>query len=164
MSPHIATPAGPVGLRPETIADAAFRLALFSASRGPEWARFPQGPALDQLMQMQMRGQTMSYAARHPDARLEIVEWAGAPAGRLAVDRAAGGFVLIDIALVPEARRRGIGTAIIAGLIVEARAAGLPLHLSVAAGNDAARRLYLRLGFAATSQDDAHLHMKWHAP
>ena len=164
MPVEIATPAGTVVLRAETAADAAFRLALFSASRGPEWALFPQGPALDQLMQMQLRGQTMSHAARHPDARLDIVDLDGAPAGRLAVDRAAGGIVLVDIALAPDARGRGIGSAIIAALLAEARDTGRPLRLAVATCNDAALRLYLRLGFAATSQDDAYLHMEWRAP
>ena len=159
----IATPAGPVALRPETAADESFRLALFGASRQPGWALFPPGPALEQLMLMQFRGQAKSYKAQYPDARFEIVEWAGAPAGRLAVDRAAGCITLIDIALAPEVRRRGIGTAILSALIAEALAAGLPLRLSVATGNLAAQRLYRRLGFAMAAQGDAYLQMQWPA-
>ncbi|HEX6939117.1 MAG TPA: GNAT family N-acetyltransferase, partial [Longimicrobiales bacterium] len=51
-----------------------------------------------------------------------------------------------DIALLPEHRGRGIGTALLEALIAEADAAGKPVSIHVEQYNPA-RRLYARLGF-----------------
>ena len=160
----LATPAGPVLLRPETAADMPFRLQLFAASRQPEWALFPPGPMLDQLMQMQFAAQNISYKARFPNGSLQIIELAGAPAGRLATDISAQAVTLVDIALLPDHRSSGIGTAIIAALQTSARQASIPLLLHVADGNEAAHRLYQRLGFVADGPADTHVAMRWPAP
>ena len=53
-----------------------------------------------------------------------------------------------ELFLEPDHRGRGVGAAALALLAKEAEALGvLALHLEVDRGNDAARRLYRRLGF-----------------
>lgn len=55
---------------------------------------------------------------------------------------------ILSVATEPEARRRGIGRALVRALIAEARARNLPrVDLEVRAHNDAARWLYLAEGF-----------------
>ncbi|MBO9707848.1 MAG: GNAT family N-acetyltransferase [Caulobacter sp.] len=156
----VAQPA--FALRPETEADAPFRLALFRASRGPGWDQTLIPPdLLTKIMEQQFHAQTQGYRAAFPDARLEIVMVEGVPAGRLATHRAPGVLHLIDIAVTPERRGQGVGGAILRDLMDEARAAGAPLTLEVARDNLDAQRLYHRLGFALAGASDTHLALRW---
>lgn len=148
--------------RPETPADEAFRLALFRASRGPGWDQVALPPdMLTMIMAQQFHAQTQGYRAAYPDARLEIIVVEAIPIGRLATHRGADAVQLIDIALTPEWRGRGVGTAILDGLMDEARALDVPLALRVARDNLAAQRLYHRLAFVATAADETHLTLVW---
>jgi ribosomal protein S18 acetylase RimI-like enzyme len=63
------------------------------------------------------------------------------------------------IEITPEHQNQGIATAIINDLIQQAHAKGLPLTLSVLKANTAARRLYQRLGFHITAEEDVRYQM-----
>lgn len=152
-------PAG-LSVRLETDADAAFRLLLFRLSR-PLEAMLAHLPDLlrDQLMTQQFRAQTMGHTTQYPDARRYIVEQDGAPIGRVML----GGndpLHIVDIALVPECRGRGIGGAVCRGLLKQAAARGAAVTLSVATDNPDARRLYERLGFVAVSETASDVTMR----
>jgi len=139
---------GLLRLRPERDEDRDFRYRLFCDSRLPEWEIVQLDPALrEQLMQHQFRAQTMSYRAQFPKARFDIIELDGRPIGRIVVDRDDERLLIVDQAIVPELRNRGIGTAVMQSVMDEARAAALPVRLHVASDNDPSLRLYLRLGF-----------------
>jgi ribosomal protein S18 acetylase RimI-like enzyme len=99
-------------------------------------------------MNHQFHAQTVSYRADFPRARFDIIELGGQPIGRIIVDRPGDVVYIVDQAIVPQLRNKGIGTAIMRALMEEARAAGVPVHLMAAQG-DPAMRLYARLGFAA---------------
>ncbi|MBA2665661.1 MAG: GNAT family N-acetyltransferase [Trueperaceae bacterium] len=63
---------------------------------------------------------------------------------------------LISMWVAPEARGRGVGAALVGEVIAWARGRGLRrLVLDVGAHNEPARRLYERLGFAATGATGA---------
>lgn len=66
----------------------------------------------------------------------------------------------MDIALLSQARGRGIGTRVITALLDEARAAERPVTLAVFA-HSPARRLYQRLGFTETAARGAQVTMRW---
>ncbi|HEX6945234.1 MAG TPA: GNAT family N-acetyltransferase [Casimicrobiaceae bacterium] len=62
--------------------------------------------------------------------------------------------LVVGMYVVPEQCGRGVGRALVEAQIAQARTAGLSgLHLTVTAGNDAARRLYERAGFAVVGRD-----------
>jgi RimJ/RimL family protein N-acetyltransferase len=62
--------------------------------------------------------------------------------------------LVVGMYVVPEQCCRGVGRALVEAQIAQASAAGLSgLHLTVTAGNDAARRLYERAGFAVVGRD-----------
>jgi ribosomal protein S18 acetylase RimI-like enzyme len=152
-------------LRPEVQTDAAFRFALFRASRGPGWEQLPLPPDLmAKIMAQQFQAQIQAYGAAYPDARLEIVMVEALPVGRLATNRGSDSLHLIDIALTPAWRGRGVGGAILQGLMDEAGTLGKPLTLLVDRDNRAAQRFYERLGFDVTAADDTHLVLAWPAP
>ena len=143
------TPLGRVTLRAEKDADRDFRYRLFCTSRQPEFALLLPPPMLEQVMRHQFQTQTVSYLTEFPRARFDIIELGGRPIGRIVVDRPGDVVYIIDQAIVPELRNKGLGTAIMRTHMEEARAAGLPVRLMAAQG-DPAMRLYVRLGFTAT--------------
>jgi ribosomal protein S18 acetylase RimI-like enzyme len=69
-------------------------------------------------------------------------------------------MLLMDIALLPEYRSHGIGTALIKDLMAEAAQAGRPLRLHVEFFNQALR-LYERLGFARMGEMGLYYEMEW---
>jgi len=71
---------------------------------------------------------------------------------------------LADQALTPGLRNRGVGSAIMTALLKEAATSGMPVRLMVASGNEAARRLYLRLGFVPVTTELHTIAMEWRAP
>ena len=162
---EIPSPLGLVRLRPERNDDRDFRYRLFCDSRLPEWYIIELEPAVRaRLMQHQFLAQTMSYRTEFPDARFDIIELGGAPIGRIVVDRPGTFMHLIDQAIVPEQRNKGIGSAIMRALMEEARQSGVPLRLKVASSNDPSMRLYLKLGFKPTEEvPNVYIEMEWPA-
>ena len=71
----------------------------------------------------------------------------GEPAGRLYVARWKKELRIVDIALLPEHRGRGIGAELLRELLEEADAAGKPVTIHVERENPA-MGLYQRLGFS----------------
>ena len=83
----------------------------------------------------------------------------GEPAGRLYVARWEDEIRIVDIALLPEYRGRGLGTTLLEGLIEEAEAAGKPLSIHVEMNNPA-RPLYDRLGFEEAGEFGVYVLMR----
>jgi Acetyltransferases len=66
----------------------------------------------------------------------------------------AGRLLMDGIAVLPEARGRGAGTALLAAVVARARAAGCgEVRLDVIDSNPRARALYEREGFAAAGRE-----------
>ncbi len=76
------------------------------------------------------------------------------------IDRPGNMLHLVDVVLAPRYRNRGIGTAILEALIDEAQTVQLPVRLVVAAGNERALRLYLRLGFVPIGTAEMHVELE----
>jgi ribosomal protein S18 acetylase RimI-like enzyme len=162
--PDIPSPAGVVRLRPECEEDRGFRYQLFCDSRQPEFALVLPPDVFQQLMAHQFQAQTVSYRAQFPQARFDIIELDGRPIGRIVVDRPGDRLHLIDQAIVPEMRGRGIGTAIMRALMDEAAARRVPVTLEAASSNDPSMRLYLRLGFVPTETAQPYIELAWTPP
>ncbi|MEG3163327.1 GNAT family N-acetyltransferase [Sphingomonas sp. PB2P19] len=93
-----------------------------------------------------------------------IVELDGTAAGRLYVNRGRPLWRLLEIALCPAARGRGVGSALVDWLQRSARddsACGIDLHVVVT--NIRAAALYSRHGFVAV-EGDADSHTATHRP
>jgi ribosomal protein S18 acetylase RimI-like enzyme len=154
--------AGRVRRRPEREADGEFCFDLFCDSRAPsEDLSALDAPLRERLMRQQFCGQNASYRANYPDVRFEIVERDGAPIGRIVTARTPDAVLIVDIALIASWRRRGIGASLVNGVLDEARAAGLPVRLSVFANNAPALRFYLRLGFRPIASSAIDMRLEW---
>jgi ribosomal protein S18 acetylase RimI-like enzyme len=150
--------------RAETASDRALLLELFVAARAAQFAPLNlPAPMLDMLMRQQFQAQGAGYAAQYPAARREIIEVDGAPVGRLLSDRTDNHLRLVDIALAPVWRSKGLGSILIGQLMDEARGAGARLDLQVACDNVRAAALYDRLGFEMIADDGVYREMRWTA-
>lgn len=85
-----------------------------------------------------------------------------ANAGLLHLERKPSELFLANIQIHPAFQNRGLGTAVIKTAMESARLLQLPVRLQVLTVNHAARELYLRLGFAVTSETNTHVIMRWH--
>lgn len=155
---------GVLSLRPETPNDLQFRFDLFVRSRPPEWdqVRLPL-EQLTQVMNQQFWAQTQTYLARFPDGRFDIVELDGQPIGRIVVNRTEERIHIVDQAIAPGMRNRGLGTAIMRQLMDEAAASGRIMSLKVSNANDPCMRLYSRLGFEVVEDTLEYIEMTWRA-
>jgi ribosomal protein S18 acetylase RimI-like enzyme len=112
---------------------------------------------------MQFNAQDLHYRQHFSAARFDVILAAGQPVGRLYVDRGEHEIRLIDIALLPEHRGRGIGGALIAELVAEAGAGGKTVAIHVEHHNPA-KRLYERLGFRLSGGETGlYVQMQWRA-
>src|SRR5271169_4438173 len=117
----------------------------------------------DEFVQMQFRFQRKHYLENYGGASFDIVMVDGCAAGRLYVFRGASEIRIIDIALLPEYRGRGIGGALLAEVLDEARGRGLMVSIHVERNNPA-QNLYQRLGFKfAGEQGPVYLLMEYRA-
>ncbi|MUT67225.1 GNAT family N-acetyltransferase [Paenibacillus sp. NEAU-GSW1] len=117
--------------------------------------------AAEAFLRMQYRARAMSYAAAFPNAEIRILCQDETPIGVLRADYGSEAVAIVDIALLPEYRAKGIGSEWIRQLQEEASERKLPLKLQVEHGNAQARKLYNRLGFAETSADEIRASMSW---
>lgn len=111
------------------------------------------------FLRMQFDLQHTQYLQNYREAAFEIILFNKIPAGRLYVDRREREIRLIDLALLPEFRRLGIGTTILKDLIAEANEKKLPLNFHVERLNPA-RRLYERMGFKLKEDKGMHFFME----
>jgi ribosomal protein S18 acetylase RimI-like enzyme len=152
-----------VRLRPAETTDAELCYRIFASTREQELAMAGLPPAqVESLLRMQFGAQDQQYRATHPQAEDSVIVIDGRPVGQLRIARDGTAFHLLDIALLPDHRGRGTGTALILRLQEEAAAAGVPLRLHVARTNPATS-LYARLGFEPHGGDALYQAMTWTA-
>jgi len=134
-------------LRPITDADLPLLLRIYASTRTGELAPLPWSEEQKQaFLRMQFEAQHRHYQSHYAGDRFDLLLLAGTPIGRLYVGRWPSQICVIDIALLPEYRGRGIGTRLLRELIAEAQAQGKNVSMHVEKNNPA-RNLYLRLGF-----------------
>lgn len=98
------------------------------------------------FLAQQHRAQHHHYQTYYDGAEWLVIERRGEDLGRLYLAAWKDEIRIIDIALLPGARGRGIGGAILSDVIEWARRAGKGVSIHVEKHNPA-RRLYERLGF-----------------
>jgi ribosomal protein S18 acetylase RimI-like enzyme len=150
-------------LRPVREGDAPFLFRVYASTRREELAQVDWSEAQkDAFLRMQFAAQTQHYREHYAEADFDVVECDGEPAGRLTVLRAPGEIRVVDLALLPPWRGRGIGGRLLRELLAEAAAAGLPVRVHVERTNPALR-LYARLGFAPAAELGPYLRLEWRA-
>jgi ribosomal protein S18 acetylase RimI-like enzyme len=149
-------------LRPEVAEDEPFLRRLYTSTREEELAVTGWSDAEKAaFLAMQFDARRAAYLVSYPCAERSVVLVGSVPAGRLLVLRTSEEIRIVDVALLPEHRGLGLGTAILTPVLEEARASGRPVRIHVDRTNRA-QSLYARLGFAPVS--DAGPYQSWERP
>jgi len=145
-----------INYRVMTETDEPFAGRLYASTRAAEVAATGWPPETQAaFLAQQHRAQHAYYRSAYPDGEWLLIERAGTPIGRLYLAEEMGKLLLVDIALLPEERGTGLGTAIMTDLLAgETR----PVELHVERFNPA-RRLYERFGFALVEEQPVYLRM-----
>lgn len=140
--------------------DGDFLFRLYASTRADEIASIGWSAAQQQaFLRMQFSMQQRWYQTVYSEAEHKIVEIEGQPIGRMIVLRGQNTWQLVDISLLPEFRGRGIGAELLHALIRQCATGGAVLKLQVLRTNPA-MRLYKRLGFIATAEDQIYVQME----
>jgi ribosomal protein S18 acetylase RimI-like enzyme len=135
-----------VELRAQTAEDAAFVDGLV---RGHLAAALAGAPGLDPgpLLEMQVRSREMMLGHRFPGLERRVGWIDGAPVAGLLTGPLDGALHVVEIIIAPEARRRGVGAAILNQVIAEARASDRDATAFIFASNTASLGLFASAGF-----------------
>ena len=149
-----------ISLRPITPDDESFLYRVYASTREEElklvnWDE----PSKTAFLQMQHRAQHQFYQSEFSDADYSVILWDGQPVGRLYVHRRVDEISIIDIALLTEHRRAGIGGSLLRDLLGEADQAMKPVRIHVEYNNPA-MHLYQRLGFVQIGDTGVYFHME----
>jgi ribosomal protein S18 acetylase RimI-like enzyme len=147
-------------LRPVVEADRVFLVDLYASTREEELAQVAWDDGTKRaFLEHQFRAQDAHYRGNYPGATLDVIEVDGVPAGRLYVHRGPSDIRIMDIALMPEFRGRGIGSSLLRSLMEEADSSGRRLSIHVEMNNPA-RSLYDRLGFLPAGEHGVYVLME----
>jgi ribosomal protein S18 acetylase RimI-like enzyme len=150
-----------LSLRLVTDDDAAFLSEVYFSTR---WAELEITGWSDaeklEFLRMQFKAQDTHYRTHYDDAEFLVVVESGVPVGRLYLHALAQELRVMDIALLTQHRRRGIGAALMHAVLEFARGSGRRVTLHVEHQNPA-RFWYERLGFRAVEDRGVYLFMAW---
>jgi ribosomal protein S18 acetylase RimI-like enzyme len=150
-----------VTLRPVAAGDEPFLLRVYAGTRADELApvRWTEEQKAAFVAQ-QFAAQTAHYARHYAGMTAHVILIGGEPAGRLLVARWAEEIRIVDIAILPELRGTGAGSALLEELLEEGAAAGKRVSIHVERENRALG-LYERLGFRPVGEHGVYLRMEW---
>lgn len=154
-----ADPPTSISLRPVTDDDREFLFRLYASTRAEEKSLvdWPDEP-WESFLRMQFQLQHAQYMQSYLHPSFDIILADGIPAGRFYVDRRDTEYRLIDIALLPDFRQRGIGGNLLNALLREAGRHGLPVSLHVEKNNPILE-YYQRVGFRVEEDKGVYLFM-----
>ena len=154
-----------VTLRPICEEDRDFLRRLYASTRAEELAQVTDWSAeqKEAFLTQQFEAQHHHYQTYYAEASFDLVLDDGEPIGRLYVSRWEREIRVVDVALVPEARGRGIGTALLRDLLAEGERTGRTVSIHVERFNPALR-LYRRLGFREVEENGPYFLMEWRPP
>ena len=142
-------------LREADAGDSEFVEQVYCRTREEDFAVLGwPGEQLAAFLKMQAGIQKRAYEMQFPGALCFVIEHLGRRVGRIITETAPHRIHLIDIAVLPEFRNLGIGTAVIGDLTGKAAEEGRNLSLRVEKQNTRALSLYRRLGLKVVGEDD----------
>ena len=147
-------------LRAITDADQPFLYQLYASTREEELAIVPWSEEQKQtFLAFQFNAQHTFYQSQFKDACFWVIEQASVPIGRLYLDRRTDEIRIIDIALMPDYRDRGIGTALLNTVLTEGQTNNQSVTIHVEQ-NNRALNLYHRLGFTQIGKEGVYFLME----
>ena len=140
----------------------AFLSELYSTTR---WEEVMQAPWSDlqriDFLKQQFNAQHTHYQSHYPKADYLLILQENKKIGRIYLDRDETSICLIDIALLPELRNKGLGTQLLLNLLEEAQENNKKVVIHVENFNPA-YQWYLKNGFKLVEDKGVHQYMEWY--
>ena len=150
-----------ITLRPITPDDEPFLCRLYASTREEELSLVPWSAAeKEAFLTMQFNAQHTYYQEQFKKAKFLIIQQEDEAIGRLYIDRRKDEIRLVDIALLPRYRRKGIGSSLLKDVLAEGSATNLPVRIHVE-HNNPALTLYIQLGFKHIEDQGVYFLMEW---
>lgn len=149
-------------IRPARDGDQNFFHDLYAETRKDLSDTIDNKEVLHEIIDLQFRAQSHSYSTQYPNAYYFVVEKHGEKIGRATLDFSDDDVHLVDLALVQKARGKGIGKAVIRGIMSCAEKIGAPMRLAVFHNNVQAKAIYTNLGFVRYSTIPPYEYWIWH--
>lgn len=154
-----------MSVRPVCDDDLPWLRALYASTREEEMAQVPWSDADKRdFLAQQFDAQRRHYLQAYAEVDFLAVCEAGAPVGRLYLQRRPPAHLVVDISLFPGMRGRGLGSTLLRAAQAQAMADHCGMTLHVLQHNAGARRLYERLGFVAIEAAFPYVRMEWCPP
>lgn len=149
-------------LRPIHSSDERFLSDLYASTRAEELAPLIDWTAQQKrdFLEQQFQAQHKYYQDTYKGAQFHVIEMESARIGRLYVDRREKEIRVIDIALLPEYRSKGIGRQLMTEVLKEGERSKKKVSIHVE-HNNPAMRLYKRLGFEKIGDVGIYFLMEW---
>lgn len=113
-----------------------------------------------QFVIMQFMAQKSDYERKFPNANHQIIYYKKQAVGRLYINEIENNIHIIDIALMPKFRNKGIGKYLLQVLIENGKKDQKMISLQVINSNPA-KHLYSRLGFVSIKTDGIRDYMEY---
>ena len=144
-------------LRPVAPGDGELLYRIYASTREEELAAVPwDGRQREAFLRAQFAAQSQWYEQHYVGASRSIVLLDDEPCGRLYVLHGGSEIRIMDIALLPEYRGRGVGGSLLRDVLDEGERAGKLVTIHVERFNPALR-LYERLGFTVVEDKGVYL-------
>jgi GNAT superfamily N-acetyltransferase len=148
-------------LTPITPDDTELLVRVYAGTRAEELATVSwPDEQKDAFVRQQFHAQHAYYQEHYRGATFDVIRVEGRPCGRLYVARWPREIRLMDIALLPECRNAGLGGRVLADVLEEGRAKGLPVTIHVERMNRALG-FYERRGFRVKEDKGVYLFLEW---
>lgn len=105
------------------------------------------------FLDLQFRAQRLGWEARFPDSAHELILLDGQPVGRAWVAWPPAECRFVDLTLLPEHRRSGVGTQVVREVFAQADRRGVPVRATVERTNAPSLAFSARLGFVVVGED-----------
>jgi len=149
-----------ITLRPEAPGDEPFLFEVYAGTREAELRLTGWDAATRQtFLDMQFKAMRQGYRHMFPHAQFSIISAGGLPVGRIVLDRQGDLIHVVDIALLSAFWGRGIGSAVMRGVLDEAGRAGKKVRLR-ARREPRTLRFYQRLGFVVVAEAGLDLELE----
>ena len=150
-----------ITLRDEVPEDEPYLFALFASTRAEELAPVPWNvEQKEAFLKMQFDAQHTFYKETYPTATYQVIGEDDVAVGRLYVQRETELIRILDIAIVPEKRRKGIGTELVKRVQEEGRQSQRPVQIYVETVNPSLGQ-FERLGFSRRAEEGVNYLLEW---
>jgi GNAT superfamily N-acetyltransferase len=150
-----------IAFRPIASEDAEFLYKVYASTRIEELAvvDWPE-PQKEAFLRAQFNAQHVAYQGTYKGPDFLVILYKDEPVGRLYLARWEREIRIVDIALLPEHRKGGIGSGILKDILAEGTRDGKRVSIHVEMFNPA-MALYERLGFRKVREHGVYHFMEW---